>query len=79
MQYFISELILNIAVPYKQNVLKAGRGQIRIRNTGFTITTNEVPPKCQGSWQMLHIRKFGYSDQFRFETGNKLYINIIVI
>lgn len=55
-------------------MLKPGRGQIRIRNTGFTITNSEVPPRCQGSWQILHIRKFGGSEQFRFETGKEINI-----
>ena len=50
-------------------MLKAGKAQLRIRNTGFTITSTDAPPKCQGSWQILHIRKFGGSDAFRFETG----------
>lgn len=50
-------------------MLKAGKAQLRIRNTGFTITSTDTPPKCQGSWQILHIRKFGGSDAFRFETG----------
>ena len=67
--YTSAELVMNISVPHKQNVLKAGRGQIRIRNTGFTITTNDCPPKCQCTWQILHIRKFGGSETFRFETG----------
>ena len=56
-------------------MLKPGKAQMRIRNTGFTITTADTPPKCQGSWQILHIRKFGGSDSFRFETG-RLYMNM---
>ena len=61
--------MINISIPTKQNMLKAGKAQLRIRNTGFTITSTDTPPKCQGSWQILHIRKFGGSDAFRFETG----------
>jgi hypothetical protein len=52
-------------------MLRPGKGHIRVRNSGFTITNAEVPPKCQGSWQILHIRKFGGNELFRFETGSK--------
>ena len=63
------ELVLNIYVPTKQNNLKSGRAQLRIRNTGFTITTCDNPPRCQGTWQIIHIRKYGGSESFRFQTG----------
>ncbi len=64
---------MNVEVPYKQKSLKSGKAQMRVRNTGFTITSLDAPPRCMGSWQILHIRKFGGSDSFRFETGNKEY------
>ena len=67
-----TEMVMNIEIPYKQKSLKAGKAQMRIRNTGFTITSLDGPPKCMGSWQILHIRKFGGSDSFRFETGNPI-------
>ena len=63
------ELVLNIYIPTKQNNLKSGRAQLRIRNTGFTITTCDSPPRCQGTWQIIHIRKYGGSESFRFQTG----------
>lgn len=65
----IAELVINISVPQKQHLLKAGKAFLRIRNTGFTITTNDNPPRCQGTWQIIHVRKYGGSGLFRFETG----------
>ena len=64
-----TELVLYISIPFKQNVLRAGKAQLRIRNLGFTITTCDSPPRTQGSWQIIHIRKYGGSDFFKFETG----------
>ena len=71
---FVLELVLNISIPTRQNMLKAGRAQLRVRNTGFTITTCDNPPRCQGTWQIIHIRKYGGSDSFRFQTG--IYVTV---
>ena len=64
------ELVINVEVPHKQKFLKSGKAQMRIRNTGFTITSLDAPPKCMGTWLILHVRKFGGGDAFKFETGN---------
>ena len=71
------ELVLNIYIPSKQNFLKSGRAQLRVRNTGFTITTCDNPPRCQGTWQIIHIRKYGGSDSFRFQTGTSLSLFVV--
>ncbi len=73
------ELVLNIYIPTKQNNLKSGRALLRIRNTGFTITTCDSPPRCQGTWQIIHIRKYGGSESFRFQTGMLSYMSQIHI
>jgi hypothetical protein len=65
----ILELVVNVNIPAKQHMLKAGKGFLRIRNTGFSITTCESPPRCQGTWHIIHIRKYGGTDMFRFQTG----------
>lgn len=70
-EYLGKELVLNVNIPFKQHILKSGRAQLRVRNTGFTITTCDNPPRSQGSWQIIHIRKYGGSDSFRFQTGSK--------
>ena len=67
-----SELTFSIVIPQKQGQLKSGRGVLRIRNTGFTITTCDNPPRCMGTWQIIHIRKFGGSEAFKFQTGGGL-------
>lgn len=69
----VLELVVSINVPVKQHSLKAGKGALRIRNTGFTITTCDNPPRCQGTWHIIHIRKYGGTDLFRFQTGKYAY------
>lgn len=71
------ELVVNITVPMKQQSLKAGKGFLRIRNTGFTITTFDNPPRCQGTWHIIHIRKYGGTELFRFQTG--MYVCVFSI
>ncbi len=68
------ELLVNINVPSKQPLLRMGKAVLRIRNTGFTISTCENPPRCQGTWQIIHIRKYGGTDIFRFQTGKKCWV-----
>ncbi len=69
MYNIILELVININIPVKQHLLKTGKATLRIRNTGFTITTCDNPPRCQGTWHIIHIRKYGGSELFRFQTG----------
>ena len=70
------ELTFGIVIAQKQGQLKSGRGVLRIRNTGFTITTSDSPPRCMGTWQITHIRKFGGSSSFKFQTGESLLSRI---
>ena len=71
----LSELTFGIVIPQKQGQLKSGRGVLRIRNTGFTITTSDSPPRCLGTWQITHIRKFGGTGSFKFQTGTVCMIS----
>ena len=75
--FFVLELLIAIQIPTKQPLLRVGKAILRIRNTGFTITTCENPPRCQGTWQIIHIRKYGGSDIFRFQTGKKIEIGYL--
>ncbi|CAI8029348.1 Protein Dok-7, partial [Geodia barretti] len=70
-EYLGKELTFGIVIPQRHGQLKSGRGVLRIRNTGFTITTSDSPPRCMGTWQITHIRKFGGSSSFKFQTGSK--------
>ena len=65
-----AEWTFSVRVLATQNIVPTGEAMMRFYPRFFSLT-NGTPPVCLGLWQHNHLRRYGGSQGFSFESGSR--------